>query len=153
MIERNGHARPGDFTSERVLGQSVGRLGSDVVTLMELQAELLQIDLKEWMAGFVKSMIAMAVGLVLALASLPVLIAAFGYFLNDITSLSLAASMLIAGLSGIVIAAVLVGIGAWLLKREKGMLHRFKTELRQNVRWLKQVLSRPTPAVHSEVRT
>jgi len=151
MTERNGHARAGDFTSERVLGHSVGRLGSDVLTLMELQTELLQLDLKQWMSGFVKSMIAISVGLVLALASLPVLMAAFGYFLNDMTSLSLAASMLIAGLTGVVIAAAAVGLGIWLLKREKGMLHRFKTELRHNVRWLRQVLSRPTTSAHSEI--
>jgi uncharacterized membrane protein YqjE len=145
MIEHNGHVRAGDFTSERVLGHSVSRLGSDVLTLLELQTELLQVDLKEWMAGFVKSMIAIAVGLVLALASLPVLIAAFGYFLNDVTSLSLWVSLLIAGLCGIVIAGVVAGLGLWLLKRKQGMLPRFRTELRHNVRWLKQVLSRPTP--------
>jgi hypothetical protein len=151
MIERNGHPRAGDFTSERVLGHSVSRLGSDVLTLMELQTELLQVDLKQWMSGFVRSMIAITVGLLLALASLPVLIAAFGYFLNDVAGLSMAASMLIAGLSGVVIAAAVVGVGIWLLKREKGMLHRFKTELRHNVRWLKHVLSRPTTAAYSEV--
>jgi uncharacterized membrane protein YqjE len=150
MIEGNGHTKAGDFTQERVLGHSVSRLGSDVLTLVELQAELLQVDLKDWMSGFVKSMIALTVGLVLALASLPVLLMAFGYFLNDVTSLSLAASMLIAGVSGLVLALILAGIGYWMLKSGRGMLRRFKAELRHNVRWLKEVLSRPTLASYTE---
>jgi uncharacterized membrane protein YqjE len=150
MIEGNGHTKAGDFTQERVLGHSVSRLGSDVLTLVELQAELLQVDLKDWMSGFVKSMIALTVGLLLALASLPVLLMAFGYFLNDVTSLSLAASMLIAGVSGLVLALILAGIGYWMLKSDRGMLRRFKAELRHNVRWLKEVLSRPTLASYTE---
>jgi uncharacterized membrane protein YqjE len=150
MIERNGHTKAGDFTQERVLGRSMSRLSGDVLSLVELQAELLQVDLKEWLGGFIKSMIALTVGLVLALASLPVLVMSLGYFLNDVTTLSLAASMLIAGLSGVVLAIILAGLGLWLLKRDKGMLRRFRAELRHNVRWLKEVLSKPTLSSYTD---
>jgi uncharacterized membrane protein YqjE len=150
MIEGNGHTKAGDFTQERVLGHSVSRLGTGVLTLMELQAELLQVDLKEWTSSFVKSMIALTVGLVLALASLPVLLMALGYFLSEATSLSLAASMLIAGVCGLVLALFVAGIGYAMLKNHKGMLRRFKAELRHNVRWLKEVLSRPTLASYTK---
>jgi hypothetical protein len=60
MMEHNGQTcavRP-----ERVLRHSVSQLGSDVLTLMELQAELLQVDLKEWTSGIVKVMIALVAG-------------------------------------------------------------------------------------------
>jgi uncharacterized integral membrane protein len=107
-----------------------------------LQAELLQVDLKEWASSFIKSMIALVIGLVLVLASLPVLLMALGYYLSEAASLSLGLSMLLAGVAGIVLAAIAAGIGVWLLKRDNGMLHRFSSELRHNVRWLKQVLTR-----------
>jgi hypothetical protein len=147
MIEHNGQATT---SSERVLGQSVSRFGSDILTLMELQAELLQLDLKEWAAGFIKSMIALATGLVILLASLPVLLMSLGYYINGSTSLSLGSSMLIAAAVGVVIALCLAGLGVWLMKRDKGVLHRCSSELKHNVRWLKQVLSRPSAAARAE---
>jgi hypothetical protein len=144
MMEHNGQScavRP-----ERVLRDSVSQLGSDVLTLMELQAELLQVDLKEWTSGIVKAMIALVTGVVVLLASLPVLLFALGYLLDATTTLPLWACMLIAAGCGILIAGICAGLGLWLMKREKGALSRFRSELRRNVRWLKEVLSNPSRA-------
>jgi len=135
---------------ERVLRRGVSQLGSDVITLMELQAELLQVDVKEWIGGVVKSMIAMVAALVLLLASTPILLMSLGYALNDATDLPMAVCMLIAAGTGILLAAICAGLGVWLLKRDKGVLHRFSTELRHNIRWLKQVLTRPSTATWAE---
>jgi len=130
--------------------RSVSQLGSDVLTLMELQAELLQVDVKEWVSGVVKSMIAMVAALVLLLASTPILLVALGYALNDATDLPIAACMFIAAGTGILLAAICAGLGVWLLKRDIGVLHRFSTELRHNIRWLRQVLTRPSTATWAE---
>ena len=143
-MEHNGQTcavRP-----ERVLRHSVSQLGSDVLTLVELQAELLQVDLKEWTSGIVKAMIALVVGLVVLLASLPVLLIALGYVLDATTTLPLWACMLIAAGCGILMAGICAGIGVWLMKRDKGALSRFKSELSRNVRWIKEVLSHPSRA-------
>jgi hypothetical protein len=144
MIEHNGQTcavRP-----ERVLRHSVSQLGSDVLTLMELQAELLQVDLKEWTSGMVKALMAMVAGVVVLLASLPVLLIGLGYVLEATTTLPLWACMLIAAGCGIVLAGICAGLGFWLMKRDQGALNRFKTELGRNVRWLKEVLSHPSRA-------
>jgi hypothetical protein len=142
MISRNGPVK----TPARAMTRNVSQLGSDVITLVELQTELLQVDLREWAQGFVKSVVAMVAALVLLLSSLPVLLISLGYFINQMSDLSLAASMLIAAGVGILVGAILAGVGVWLLKREQGMLHRFRRELKHNVAWLKQVLSNPTGA-------
>jgi hypothetical protein len=128
----------------RVMRRSISQLGSDVITLAELQAELLKVDVRDWAKSFVKAVAAMVAALVLLLASAPILLISLGYFINQSSDLSMAASMLIAAGVGVLLAAVAGGLGVWLLKREHGMLDRFSGELKQNISWLKQVLSNPT---------
>jgi Putative Actinobacterial Holin-X, holin superfamily III len=130
----------------RVMRRNISQLGSDVITLVELQAELLQVDVRDWAKGFVKSVVALTAALVILLSSLPVLLISLGYFIREMSDLSLAASMLIAGGVGILLAAILGGVGVWMLKRDHGILHNFTTELKKNITWLKQVISSPTEA-------
>ena len=127
----------------KAMTRNVSQLSSDVITLVELQAELLQVDLREWAQGFAKSVVAMVAALVMLLASMPVLLISLGYFIDQQSELSLGTSMLIAAGIGILIAGILAGVGVWLLKREHNLLHRFRRELKHNITWLKQVLSNP----------
>lgn len=131
---------------ERGAGSNVRQLGSDVLTLAELQADLLQADLREWASAFARGVAALAAALVVLLASAPVALIALGYYLDEATDLSLPAAMLIAAGAGVATAVLVGGVGAWLIKREQPPLRRFRTELRHNVRWLKRVLTHPTTA-------
>ena len=131
----------------RTMRRNLRQLASDVVTLMELQAELLQVDLREWFKGVVWRLVLVGAAVVFALAAIPVLLFSLAYFLVEWTELSLAASLLIAGGAGFVIAATCVGTAVTLMKRDQRLLHRSASELRRNVRWLKEVLtSSPTVA-------
>jgi uncharacterized membrane-anchored protein len=125
MTLRNGQSTA---TTVKAMRRNVSQLGSDVITLVELQTELLQVDLREWATGFVRS---------------PVLLISVGYFISQASDLSLGVSMLIAAGIGILVAAVFAGLGVWMLRREQGMLHRFRRELKHNITWLKHVLSSP----------
>jgi uncharacterized integral membrane protein len=140
MTLRNGQSTA---TTVKAMRRNVSQLGSDVITLVELQTELLQVDLREWATGFVRSVVAMIAALVLLLASTPVLLISVGYFISQASDLSLGVSMLIAAGIGILVAAVFAGLGVWMLRREQGMLHRFRRELKHNITWLKHVLSSP----------
>jgi len=146
-MNRDGYRPDTAAPPGRVLRRSMGHLGSDVLTLMELQAELLQVDLRDWAKSFVKPIVAMVLALLVLVASLPVLLLSLGYFLEDATNLSLGASMLIAAGAGLATAAICVGLGVWWLKQDKPMLSRFITELRKNVRWLKHVLTSPPKVI------
>lgn len=130
----------------RVMRQSIRQLSSDVITLAELQTELLKVDLKDWSKSIIRAIIAGAAALVILLASLPVLLISLGYFLEQWTELSRGASMLIAAGAGLLVAAICGGIALWSLKRDQSVLQRFSEELRKNVRWLKEVLSNPSSA-------
>ncbi|HEX6961469.1 MAG TPA: phage holin family protein [Lacipirellula sp.] len=135
-----------DAGPAHVMRRNISQFGSDVITLVELQAELLQVDVRDWAKGFVKSVVALVAALVILLASLPVLLISLGYFIREMSDWPLSASMLIAAGVGILLAAILGGVGAWMLKRDHGMLHNFTTELKKNIAWLKQVISNPSDA-------
>jgi hypothetical protein len=57
MSEHNG--RTTGVGPGRVLGRSVSHLGSDIITLVELQTALFQVDLRDWSRGMVKAAIAL----------------------------------------------------------------------------------------------
>jgi uncharacterized membrane protein YqjE len=149
MSEHNG--RTAGVGPGRVLGRSVSHLGSDIITLVELQTALFQVDFRDWSRGMVKAAIALVAALAFLLASTPVLVLSLGYFINEATDLSLSLSMLIAAGAGLLIAGVCAAVGLWMLKRDQSVFHRFKGELKQNVNWLKQVLKNPTEADSARV--
>jgi len=147
---KNGYRPETTAAPARVLGRNLGQLGNDVLTLVELQAELLQVDLRDWAKSFVKPVVALVMALVIAVASLPVLLMALGYLLSEATDLSLGVSMLIAAAAGLLTAGICVALAVMWLKSGQRLLQRFRTELRQNIAWLKQVLSSPTTATPAE---
>lgn len=132
----------------RSMRRNLRQLASDVVTLVELQAELLQVDLRDWFKGIVWCLVLAGAALVFGLAAIPVLLFSLAYLLVETTELSMAAALLISGGAGFAIAAVCVVTAVVLMKRDQRLLHRSASELRRNVRWLKEVLltSAPTPA-------
>jgi hypothetical protein len=136
-----------DFPNASPSGEirhGVRQLARDVVTLVELQAELLEVDVRDWLRKSVVPMLIFgAAAAVMGLASIPVLLLAFANWLAAATELSTAAAMLIAAASGLAVAAV-CGAIAWARMKKGGRTFtRFRIELARNIRWLKHVLSRP----------
>lgn len=128
-----------------VLRNSLSHLAKDVITLCELQAELLQVDLREWIQRCLASTLMLtAIAAILATASVPLALLGVAYGLVQYAGLSLAASLLIVAAVGLTAAATFA-YAAWrLVCREQGSFSRFNVELARNLRWLKQVLSHPT---------
>ena len=131
----------------RSMGRSVRQLSSDVITLMELQAELFQVDVREWVQSFIRPLVALIAAAIILLATAPVALLSLGYLLAATTRLPLWGAMMTAAGIGLGSAAVSAGIGVWLLKRDRRILHRFSRELRKNIQWLKETL-RSSPAVN-----
>ncbi len=145
-----GSPRPttdGSPAPARSMSSSVRQLGSDVITLMELQAELLQVDVREWVQSFIRPLVALVVAAIILLATAPVALVSLGYLLAATTELPLWGAMMTAAGVGLGLAALSAGVGVWLLKRDRRMLHRFSAELRKNVQWLKETL-RSAPAAN-----
>jgi hypothetical protein len=130
--------------------RSLRQLGSDVVTLCELQGELLQVDVREWMRACTVPIALILVTALLGLASFPVLLVGLAYGLREWTEWPLWGCFLSASGAGLG-AAVLCGLVAVrLLRRDARILSRSSAELRRNVRWLKEVLSSPASAARHQ---
>jgi glycerol uptake facilitator-like aquaporin len=120
----------------------VGDLLHDVVSLSELQAQLLAVDARESVEK-AKTPIGLLIGGVsLAMGAVPVLLLSLGEALTLWFGWERALSYLVSGLGGAVIAAVLLFL-AW--QQTGGVLavfDRSRVELAENVRWIKYALTR-----------
>jgi hypothetical protein len=142
MIELEDPPHASSPTGE--IRHGVRQLARDVVTLAELQADLLQVEVRAWLHTAILPAAALALAAaIVALASLPVLLLSLAYFLTDIADLPLAGALLASG-GGALLIAIVCGLLAWILfRRSPDAFSRFRVELARNIRWLKQVLSRP----------
>ncbi len=111
----------------------------DGLTLAELQTRLFAIEFSRVVR---RSRVAAAVtagGAVLAMAALPILLAAIASLLID-AGLSAAASFGITGGSALVVATILVTIGWAGISRHLRDFPRSTSELKRNFDWLKEVM-------------
>src|SRR5690349_19408405 len=127
----------------KTIGRSVRHLTSDVLTLMELQAELFQVDIRELLQNFLRPLAAIVIAAIVLLATAPVALISVGYLLAAKTSLPLWGAMMASAGIGLALAAMAAGIGAWMIKRDRPAFHRFSGELKKNVDWLKETLRSP----------
>jgi hypothetical protein len=124
--------------------QGMTQVLRDMVTLGELQAELMQVDLRNFMTSrVVPTVLLGAVAIIAALASLPILLASLAYYLVEVANLTVASAFLAAAGVGLLVAAICGGTAWQRLRSRNDAFARSRIELARNVRWLKQVLGRP----------
>ena len=132
------HAAPA-----KTMSRSVRHLTSDVLTLMELQAELFQVDVRELIQIVLRPLAAIVIAAIVLLATAPVALISVGYLLAAKTSLPLWGAMMTSAGIGLGLAAVAAAMGAWMIKRDRPAFYRFSQELKKNVDWLKETLRSP----------
>jgi formate hydrogenlyase subunit 3/multisubunit Na+/H+ antiporter MnhD subunit len=140
MSQRNGSAPPPNGVAKEM-----GELTHDIMSLAELQFDLLRIDCRE---GLKRMLIPVALLLfagILALGTVPVTLIFLAEFLTQAAGLSRAAAFSIAAVSGIVVAAVLAALGWCYLRGASRVFERSRDELARNVTWIKHALKRPAP--------
>jgi hypothetical protein len=136
--EENGR-RPSAAVGVR---EGVGELLSDIVSLGELQAQLLMVDARESMQKARTPILLLVVGAVLGLGATPVLLIALAEGLMLLFELKPALAYLVSGLVGALVGGLLI----WLAWRQSGdviaVFLRSRTELAENIRWIKHALTR-----------
>ncbi|MCA9154751.1 MAG: phage holin family protein [Planctomycetales bacterium] len=136
-IHANGHSATGGVQ------QNVSALAHDLITLCELQFQLLMWDIKDGKSRVVKAAIMLGIAGVLALGALPVLVMASGYGLRAAwDDLPLWAAMLIPAATLICIAGIMAWIGANKISQATDVFQRTQSEMTENVKWVKAALRR-----------
>lgn len=129
------------------VGQSVGQVVRDIVSLTELQIELFKTDAQESAARLMRPLIILSVGFLLALAALPVGLIAIAVGLIALGLPAVAAYALVALAS--LIAAL--AVAAWARHRLHEMpaaFARSQEELARNLTWIKDAVTDLTAKTH-----
>jgi hypothetical protein len=120
----------------------VGGLLHDVVTLSELQAQLLAVDAKESVAKAKTPIGLLVAGVSLALGAVPVLLLALGEGLTLWLDWARPLAYLVSGLVGALLGGALLYLAWQQAGAVIAVFDRSRVELAENVRWIKYALTR-----------
>lgn len=134
VAERNG--------SPAGLARDVGEFAYDVLTLAELQGQLLVADVRECSQKVLAPGLALLCGAAVGLAGLPIALVALALSLKEALAISYAGGFLLAAGIAMVVGAPLCIIGGYLVRKRLAVLQRSQQELVRNLNWIKKVLQR-----------
>lgn len=138
ISERNGSPE----IAPKAIARDVGAFALDVLTLAELQAQLLIADVQECGQRVRVPGLVLLCGVALGLACFPLALAALALLLIEVFATSYSAAFLLVAATGAVVSALLCVIG-WLQVRQRlAVLRRSQQELTRNLRWIKKVFER-----------
>jgi hypothetical protein len=125
--------------------KGMGELTRDIVSLAELQFELLRIDCRE---GLKRMLIPGALLLfagIVAVGTVPIVLTLVAELLMQAAGLSRAAAFSIAVLSGFIVALAMGVVGWSCLRGVVRVFERSREELTRNMVLIKHALKRPAP--------
>jgi hypothetical protein len=125
---------------EGVIG-NIADLGTNLVTLAELQARLAILDLRESVRKAAVPAGLTALGGLLVVAALPVALVGAANLLAAGTGLSIGVSLLLSALAALVVGGLTAFLAARVIGRCFGCFRRSSDEFTRNLAWVKTVLA------------
>lgn len=135
----NGH---GVDRSVNGLGQGVTDLVGDVIELSELQVQLLLIDLRDASQRAAAPVGVALGGAILALGAVPVLLSGIAWVIVHSAGWSEGLAWSVTGACALVIAGTMLWWGWRTAKASVQTLTRSRTELFENLCWIRNALAR-----------
>ena len=124
------------------------QVSEDIVALIELQWRLLLLDGQQAAQGALKAAIAGAIAGVFGLTAVVAVSFAAAWLIHQYGGLSVGWSLLIVAGCDMLISVLALG-AAWMLgKQAAGSMNESVAELKENIQWVKAVLSNRDPARH-----
>jgi len=142
QMNGNGAAEP----PAHAVARSASDLWHHVLTLGELQTRLLAVELGQAMGRARTAALLVAAGAVLAVASLPVILACLALVLVEVAGMTAAGAFGIVSGLAVVVSVALVAVGWRQLRQNSDGVSRSREEWRRNWSWLKETLRRERPA-------
>lgn len=127
-------------SASRGFATGAGNFAQDVLTLAELQAQLLAIDVRECRARMTVPVLLLLGGFAIALACFPIGLAAFALCLIQFFNTTYATGFLIAFLVGAILGTLMSIIGWRRVGNRLTVLKRSQHELARNLLWIKKVI-------------
>lgn len=137
----SGNGKTTSAKPAQAISQNIAGFAHDVITLGELQIQLLKVDAREGLNRTMLPLALIGTGALLALACFPILVAGFAYWLIEGANFSHTAAFFTAGAAGLVVAATGLVFGWVRLRSSLMVLQRSQDEFRKNVKWVKDVLN------------
>lgn len=122
------------------MSRNLADLLHDLIALAELQWQLVMVDLEEGRSKSIVPLILLVLGAVLGLSTLPVALLTAGWLLVNLAGMSEHAAFSIVTVSGFLLSAGALWIGYRLLSNALNVLGRSRSELQENLRWIKRAL-------------
>ena len=141
MNRRNGSTQ----SPPKGVAKGMGELTHDIVSLAELQFELLRIDCREGIRRILLPVALLLFAGIVAVGTVPIALILVAEFLVQTADLSRAAAFSIAAMSGFIVA-VAIGVVGWsYLRGVVRVFQRSREELARNMTWIKHALKQPKP--------
>ena len=127
-------------SASKGFARGVGDFTHDVLTLAELQAQLLSADVQECRQRVLVPTLLLLCGLAVGLACFPVGLTALALCLVENYTMSYATGFLTAFIVGAVLGVLLSFIGCLQVRKSLAVLQRSQQELIRNLRWIRKVV-------------
>ncbi len=123
------------------LARDVGSFANDVLTLAELQAQLLAADVQECRQRVLVPSLVLLCGLALGLACFPIALVTLALGLVLFLETSLFTALLIVVVAAAIGSALLCIFGWIHVRQRAAVLRRSRDELVRNLSWIKRVVA------------
>lgn len=122
------------------VGSNLAGLTHDLMTLGELQCQLIGVDLREVLSKSIVPAMVIVGSILLGLGTMPVILLGIGWSLVNLAGFSIGVTFLIVSLIALILAASATWWGLTRLIHALGTLQRSQSELAENLRWVKRAL-------------
>lgn len=129
-------------STRKGIARSMGDLTLDLLSLSELQFQLLASDLRTGSGRMLAIGVTTLACFTMGTVAVPLLFIALAFFIRDTLETSLATSFLLSGCVGGLMSIFLGMLGWLMIRRSSSILQRSYQEFVCNLRWIKKVLER-----------
>ncbi|WDQ14994.1 phage holin family protein [Rhodopirellula sp. P2] len=131
---------------------SIQKVLRDVLDLCELQLQLLSVDAQAAKRKLTTAAIFAVIALALAGSALTVSLVGLGFLLDEMTELSTGGALLTLAVVTFAIVGGLLFIAAKAIQAATDAMSETKSELAENVRWLKATMLSPSTSARNQLR-
>lgn len=132
---------------------SITKVIRDIIDLIELQFQLFSIDAQKAKRASTRAAVFAVGAAALLTPAVTVLLLGLGVLIGELTQWTIGVSVLVVGAISCVIVGVMAMVALHTLGRVSGAMNESKSELVENLKWLKATLVTPSTSPRHQIRS